>query len=323
MAGSGQAGRKRSLAGLAVAGVVVLLLALSQIPSARSLVLRTVLPLTATLSVKPLGGDAYWVSGGISNTGFVIGNSGVIAIDAQMFIPTARKQLAEMAKITPKPVKVIVLTHSDPDHINGLPAFPRGMEIIAQDNAKQVMQALVGDLNSNGFPPSPEIGNYVPTQTVKDSVTTVLDGVSLVLIHTGPAHTDDDLAIYLPKQKLVFAGDLLTPAIGPYPGIHLNKHGSSLGMFAAMRTILALDADTYIPGHGEVLSKDALRSRLKAAEERWGQINALFDQGKTLSETKAALNDVPLKGAAARFPTFIETTYQELVAEKGSGVAKK
>jgi glyoxylase-like metal-dependent hydrolase (beta-lactamase superfamily II) len=315
--------RKRSLAGLAVAGVVVLLLGLSQIPSARFLVLRTVLPLTETLSVKPLGGDAYWVSGGIGNTGFVIGNSGVIAIDAQMFIPTARKQLAEMARITPKPVKVIVLTHSDPDHINGLPAFPRGLEIIAQDNAKHVIQALVGDLNSNGFPPSPEIGNYVPTRTVKDSETTVLDGVPIVLVHTGPAHTDDDLAIYLPKQKLVFAGDLLTPAIGPYPGIHLDKHGSSLGMFAALRAILALDADTYIPGHGEVLSKDELRSRLKAAEERRGQINALFDQGKTLSEIKAALNDVPLKGAAARFPTFIETTYQELVAEKGSWGSKK
>lgn len=323
MAGSGQAMRKRSLAGLAVAGVVVLLFALSQIPSARFLVLRTVLPLTETLSLKPLGGDAYWVSGGMSNTGFVIGNSGVIAIDAQMSIPTASKQLAEIAKITLKPVKVMVLTHSDPDHINGLPAFPRGLEVIAQDNAKQVIQALVGDLNSNGFPPSPEIGNYVPTRTVKDSETTVLDGVAVVLIHTGPAHTDDDLVIYLPKQKLVFAGDLLTPAIGPYPGIHLDKHGSSLGMFAAMRAILALDAETYIPGHGAVLSKSELSSRLKAAEERRGQINALFDQGKTVSEIKAALNDIPLKGAAARFPTFIETTYQELVAENGSRVLNK
>lgn len=323
MARRGHPMRKRSLAGLAVAGVVLLSLGLSQIPSARFLLLRTVLPLTETLSVKPLGGDAYWVAGGISNTGFVIGNSGVIAIDAQMFLPTASKQLEAIAKITPKRVNVVLLTHSDPDHINGLPAFPGGLEIIAQDNAKPRMEALVGDLYSNGFPPSPEIGNYVPTRTVKNSEAMVLDGVPLVLIHTGPAHTDDDLAIYLPKQKLVFAGDLLTPAIGPYPGIHLDKHGSSLGMLAALRALLALDADTFIPGHGEVLNKDALRSRLKAAEERRGQIDALFVQGKTLSEIKAALNDAPLKGVAARFPTFIETTYQELVAEKASGVAKQ
>jgi glyoxylase-like metal-dependent hydrolase (beta-lactamase superfamily II) len=312
--------KKRSIAGLSLAAVAVLVLVLllvfTQVPSARFAVLRTLMPLTETLSVKSLGGGAYWVSGGIGNTGFIVGNTGVIAIDAQMFIPTARKQLAEIAKITTKTVKVMVLTHSDPDHINGLPAFPIGMEIIAQSNAKQVMQALVGDPNSNGFPPSPEIGNYVPTRTVKDSETTVLDGVPVVLIHTGPAHTDDDLVIYLPMQKLVFAGDLLTPAIGPYPGIHLEKHGSSLGLFAALRALIALDADTFVPGHGEVLSKGELKSRLKAAEERRGQIKALFDQGKTLAEIKATLNDVPLKGAAARFPTFITTTYQELVAAK-------
>jgi glyoxylase-like metal-dependent hydrolase (beta-lactamase superfamily II) len=315
--------RKRSIAGLTLAAASGLVLVISQVPSARSGVLRTLLPLTETLSVKSLGGGAYWVSGGIGNTAFVIGNTGVIAIDAQMFIPTARKQIAEIAKITPKPVKVMVLTHSDPDHINGLPAFPRSMEIIAHSNAKQVIEALVGDLSSNGFPPSPEIRHYLPTRAVKDSETTVLDGVPVVLIHTGPAHTDGDLAIYLPMQRIVFAGDLATPAIGPYPGIHLDKHGSSLGMFAALRAILALDADTYIPGHGEVLSKGDLSSRLKAAEERRAQIKTLFDQGKTVEEAKAALNDVPLKGTAARFPTFIETTFQELAAEKGAGGSKQ
>lgn len=312
--------RKRSIAGLSLAAVAALVLGavvvISQVPSARFSVLRTVLPLTETLAVRPLGGGAYAVTGGIGNTAFVIGDTGVIAIDAQMFVPTAQKELAEIAKITPKPVKVIVLTHSDPDHINGLPAFPRGLEIIAQDHAKQVMQALAADLNSNGFPPGPEIGHYLPTHTVKDSETAVLDGVPVVLIHTGPAHTDGDLAIYLPMQKIVFAGDLATPAIGPYPGIHLEKHGSSLGMFAALRALLALDADTYIPGHGEALSKAELSNRLKAAEERRAQIKALFDQGKTLSEIKATLNDVPLKGAAARFPTFIETTYQEWAAAR-------
>lgn len=315
--------RKRSIAGLSLAAVVVILGGLSQVPAAKFLVLNTVLPLTETLSVKPLGSDAYWVTGGIGNTGFVIGDTGVIAIDAQTFIPSARKQLAEIAKLTTKPVKVMILTHSDPDHINGLPAFPRGMDIIAQDSAKTEIQAVITDPTANGFPPSDEIRHYLPTRTVKASETTVLDGVPVVLIHTAAAHTDGDLAIYFPTKKLVFAGDLLTPAIGPYPGIHLNKQGSSLGLFASVKAILALDADTYVPGHGEILSKDELRRRLQVAEERREQIKALFDQGKSVAEAKSALNDVPLKGAAARFPTFIETTYQELLAEKAAGDAKK
>ena len=308
--------KKRYVVSLGAALVVVVLLAVSRIPAAKFALLRTVLPMTATLLVKPLGGDAYWVSGGIDNTGFIIGKTGVIAIDAQMFVPTAKKQLEEIARITPKPVKTIILTHSDPDHINGLPAFARGLEIIAQENAKTEMQGLAADLNSNGFPPGAEITNYLPTRTVKDRETMELDGVPIELIHTGPAHTDGDLVIFFPTRKLVFAGDLLTPEIGPYPGIHLEKHGSSLGWIAAMKALLALDADTYVPGHGEILGKAELQHRLKASEERRAQIKALFDQGKTVDEAKKALSDVPLNGAASRFPTFVETTYQELGAMK-------
>ena len=308
--------KKRTIAGICVAAVALALLVVACVPAAKFAVLRTVLPMTATLSVKPLVDDAYWVSGGIDNTGFVIGKTGVIAIDAQMFVPTAKKQLEEIARITAKPVKTIILTHSDPDHINGLPAFPRGLEIIAQENAKTEMQALVADLNSNGFPPDAEIRNYLPTRSVKDVETMELDGVPVVLIHTGPAHTDGDLVIFFPTHKLVFAGDLLTPEIGPYPGIHLEKHGSSLGWIASMKALLALDADTYVPGHGEILSKAELQNRLKASEERRAQIKALFDQGKTVADAKKALNDVPLKGAASRFPTFVETTYAELGAKK-------
>ncbi|MEO5734448.1 MAG: MBL fold metallo-hydrolase [Rubrivivax sp.] len=314
--------RKRSIAGLALVATAVLLAGLGQIPAVRFLVLRTAIPLTQTLSVSPLRGGAYWIAGGVSNTGFVVGDTGVIVIDTQMFIPTARKQIEAIAKITPKPVKVIILTHSDPDHINGLPAYSRGLEIIAQEEAKKEMQGFVTDPAANRFPASADIQYYIPTRTVNSSETTVLDGVPVVLIHTAAAHTDGDLAVYLPTQKVVFAGDLLTPAIGPYPGIHLNKHGSSLGMFASIKAILALDADTYIPGHGEILTNDEFRRRLKASEERRDQIKVLFDRGRTLKEIKAALNDVPLKGAASQFPTFIETTYQELTDEKAPAASK-
>jgi glyoxylase-like metal-dependent hydrolase (beta-lactamase superfamily II) len=312
------------IGGASLVLLVLVVLGLAQIPAVRFMALRTIIPLTETLSVKPLRGGVYWVTGGISNTGFVIGDTGVVVIDAQMFLPTAKAELEEIAKITPKPVNAIILTHSDPDHINGLPAYPRGMDIIAQENAKAEIQQVVEDPNSNGFPPPADIKNYLPTRTVRDTDSMVLNGVSVVLIHTGPAHTDGDLAIYLPSQKIVFAGDLLTPAVGAYPGIHLNKHGSSLGWIEAMKAILALDADIYVAGHGELLSKDALINRLKASEERRTQIKTLFDQGKTLDEIKALLHDAPLKGTASRFPTFVETTYQELTAEKSSmGAALK
>ena len=122
--------------------------------------------------------------------------------------------------------------------------------------------------------------------------------------------------MYLPQQEVVFAGDLITPAISSYPGIHLDKHGSSLGWLQSMHAILALDADLYVSGHGDVLSKPVLVERVRLAEERRAQIKSLFDEGKPLREIKSALKDVPLKGTARRFPTFVETTFKELTERR-------
>jgi glyoxylase-like metal-dependent hydrolase (beta-lactamase superfamily II) len=268
-------------------------------------------PLSAT-AVAP---GVYWANGGISNSGFIIGDKGVVVIDAQTFLPTARALLAEVARLTPKSVNAVILTHSDPDHINGLPAFPAGMTIIAQDNAKTEIETAITDPRSNGLPPPAGMKDYLPTHTVARSEILTLDGVRMQLIHTGPAHTDGDLVVFLPKTRVVFAGDLLTPAIGMYPGIHLNKRGSSMGWIASVRTILALDADIFVCGHGEPLTRAEVKARLDASVERRAEIKAMVGKHMSLAEIKAALHDAPLPGPASRFPTFVETTYQELTAQ--------
>jgi len=302
---------RKTILGLGFAAAALTAPAFAQTPPA-----HFVMPSpNAPLIITPLRGAAYWVKGGISNTGFIIGDKGVIAIDSEMFAITAKNEQAEIAKLTPLPVNAIIITHSDPDHINGLPAWPKGMQIIAQDNAAAEMQHVVADPHSNGFPPPPEIKDFLPTHTVTHQERLTIDGVRLVLMHTAPAHTDGDLLIYLPEQKVVFAGDLLTPSVGPYAGIHLNKHGSSLGWIASAKAMLALNADIFISGHGDPLTRTQVEARIEAVEQRRAQIAALVGQHKTLAEVKAALNDPVPTGEAALFPTFTETTYQELTAK--------
>lgn len=268
------------------------------------------------LTVTPLRGGVYWVSGGVPNTGFVVGDKGVVAIDAQMFAGTAKRELAEIAKITDKPVNAIILTHSDGDHVNGLPGFPLGMQIVAQENAKTEMLDALADPQPHGLPTPPELKDYIPTITVRDRKNLVLDGVRFELIHAAPAHTDGDLIIYLPDQKIVFAGDLVTPSMGAYPLIHLNKHGSSLGWIKSAKAILALDADTYISGHGDRLDKAQLRQRVADVEARRTRIEALVAEGKSLDDIKATFHDpAPPNAQAARFPSFTETVYQELTSK--------
>lgn len=274
--------------------------------------LLTLLSAVKPLDVKPVRDGAYYVTGGMSNSGFIVGDTGVIVIDAQMFEPAANKVLKDIAKITPLPVNTMILTHSDPDHVNGLPAYPRGIEIIAQDNTRVEMQAALDNPAENHTPTPPALKDYLPTKNVKDNESLVVDGVQLNLLHIAPAHTDGDLIVYLPARKIVFAGDILTPGSGPYPGIHLAKHGSSLGWIKSMQALIALDADTYISGHGEPLSRDELKTRLESAVQRRAEIARLVEQHKSLDEVKAALNEPAPTGAAKLFPTFTETTYQEL-----------
>ena len=279
-------------------------------------------PVTAT----PLRGGAYVVTGGSSNTGFIVGETGVIAIDPQMFAAVAQREQAEIAKITPKPVNVMIITHADPDHVNGLPGWPMGMKIIAHENVAMEIRSYMGDPNVFAAPPPPEIKDYLPTETIRFSKDEILDGVRVRLVHLGPAHTDGDVIVYLPDQKIVYAGDLVVTEGDNYPSVHvmpsgphkgmgeaLNKHGSSLGWIRTVKAILALDADTYVGGHGPPLTKAELQARLNAAVARRAQIKAMFDQGLTLDQIKAAMHEPAV--TPGRFPSFTETTYLELTYE--------
>src|ERR1700739_2112238 len=87
-----------------------------------------------THQIKP---NVYWVEGGGGNSGVIVGDKGVIVVDAKTTPAGGKELLEQIAKITPKPVTTVILTHSDGDHVNGLAAFPAGITIIAHENNKK------------------------------------------------------------------------------------------------------------------------------------------------------------------------------------------
>src|SRR5579871_6114178 len=87
--------------------------------------------------------DVYYVDGGGGNSGVIVGEKGVILVDAKTTTDGGKQLLDAVAKISPKPVTTVLLTHSDGDHVGGLTAFPKGLTIIAQENNKKEQEAAI------------------------------------------------------------------------------------------------------------------------------------------------------------------------------------
>jgi len=262
-------------------------------------------PAAQPLTVKMAKKNVYVAEGGGGNSGIIIGDKGVIVIDAKTTQQSGMQVVDEVKKLTNKPITTVILTHSDGDHVNGLAGFPSGLTIIAHANNKMEQEQAIA-AGGPGAPPKDRLPTKLVTQS-RESDT--IDGVKMTLIHIAPAHTSGDLAVYLPDEKMVFTGDLVATTL-PDPLIHLQKHGTSQGWIDFVSALVKLDADTYVPGHGDIQTKAQVEARLKNAEAKRAEIASLVKQGKSLDEVKSALGESA--GGAQRFPSFTETTYEEL-----------
>jgi len=264
------------------------------------------------LTVHHLKGDVYYAEGAGGNSGIIIGSNGVVIVDAKVSPEGGRMLLAEVAKLTTKPVTHVIETHSDGDHINGLAAFPSGVKVIAHQNNKMEQEAAAR-AGGRGAPPA----QAMPTMVVnRNTETMTLDGVKVELHHWAPAHTSGDLVVYLPAQGIVFTGDIVATQRED-PIIHTEKHGSSEGWITTMQGIAALKADTFVPGHGDVQTKAQIEARLKRVSDKRHQIAMMVSQGKSLEDIKAAVGDNPPPAAGGgrggpQFASLSDVVYQEM-----------
>lgn len=253
-------------------------------------------------------GNIYEVEGGRgANAGFFIGEKEVLVIDAKMTEESAKQMIAEIKKLTSNPIKYVILTHSDGDHVNGLVGFPADVIIAAHHQTAKDMDAAFKDA---------KLRSYLPDFTFSKKLKLHSGDKTVKLFHFGPAHTSGDVVVYFPEEKVAFIGDLLF--LGRDPLIHRHKNGNSFGLVKTLKSILKLGADTFIHGHGNIASPSDLEGVIKSLEEKQTKIKALIKEGKSLEEIKKIFNveDRPSRPGRSRRPGLVETIYLELTEKK-------
>jgi len=159
----------------------------------------------------------------ISNAGFVVTNAGVVVIDALGSPAMARELLAMIRTVTPRPVKMVILTHYHADHVYGAQVFRQagativahalGHSYLGSETARLRLQASIDDgLTEPGT-------QVVAADTwLAGSASFELGGTRFEAMQVGPAHTVEDLAVWFPDEGVLFSGDLVFRGRVPYVG---------------------------------------------------------------------------------------------------------
>jgi glyoxylase-like metal-dependent hydrolase (beta-lactamase superfamily II) len=189
----------------------------------------------------------------ISNAAFVVTSQSVVVIDALGSPALARQLLRQMARITPLPVSHVIVTHYHADHIYGLQALQQaGAKVVAHEASLAYVHSDTARLRLEAS--RQELAPWIDANTriVPPDVPLAAAGVDLevggtrfVLRHVGPSHTPEDLAVYLPEQKVLFAGDLVFRGRVPFVG-----QADSRRWIDALDRMLAFQAEVIVPGHG-------------------------------------------------------------------------
>ena len=243
-----------------VAGVVVLFLPL--------LVTRAFAADTA-LQAQEVARDVWFVQGDavlgsaanrnfVSNAGFVVTGDGVVVVDALGSPALAVALIAEIRRITNEAIRYVIVTHFHADHIYGLQAFKAaGATILAHPAAQEYLNsdAALRRLEASRLELAPWIDAHtrlVPADRWLDASETTLrvGRMDFIVRHVGPAHTPEDLVVFVPQRGVLFAGDLVFRGRIPFVG-----QADSRQWLTSLSRLMGFAPTLLVPGHGPVSDK--------------------------------------------------------------------
>ena len=273
-----------------------------------------------------------------SNAAIIVRDEDVLVVDTGSKPSAAREVIAEIKKVTDKPVKYVVITHFHGDHFQGADAYRSawpGVNIISTDATRESIEKRgIPKMKAELLATSKDIGKFksdldkvtdpqgkektqeklrgaesyvaelktlhvaLPTETFDHTLTLPSPTRPVELMWFGKAHTDGDAFVYLPKDRVVCTGDALQ---GATPTM---RDSNPYDWIRTLDAVERLDFDYVIPGHGtEVLhGKETFELWKEYFNDLLAQAADAVSSGATLDQTRQRLVPTLEAKYASRFP---------------------
>ncbi len=267
-----------------------------------------------------------------SNSAVVVNDDDVLLVDSHITPAAARELLAELPRITDRPVRYVANTHWHFDHVHGNQVFPPDVEIISHEATREVIAAggSVSGRSYEGFIGSlpdriagmeatldtlsddaareamadalerlrtyraqtEEVVPVPPNTTLSERLTLWRGDREIRFLFFGRGHTEGDVVVFLPRERVLISGDLITEGI-PYMG-----DGFVDEWIDTLEHLKSLDFDWIVPGHGMPYRDRARIDHLQAYfRDFWNQAVSFHERG------------VPAESAAARIDMAAHATH--------------
>jgi cyclase len=218
-------------------------------------------PAANVVTVDKLKDTLYVLKGGGGNTTVYIGANGVTVVDTKL-AGWGQPILAKIKELTPKPVTLIINTHSHGDHVSGNAEFPATVDIIAHENTKKNVETWPAVYGlTNAFPNViKEAGHGAPKKTFKDKMTIGSGADRIDLFYFGRAHTSGDAWVLFPSLRVMAAGDVFPNKGIPIMDKNAGGSGVEFPDTLAKAYNSVKDVDTIVTGHAQTtMTRDDLK----------------------------------------------------------------
>lgn len=287
-----------------------------------------------TKGLKDIGNGLYaWLQPdggwGWSNAGLIRDGEASLLVDTLFDMALTREMLDAMEDATgigAQKIGAIVNTHANGDHCHGNGCCPQAEIIASEASAREMAEvppAMLAQFKKMGAQLGPA-GSYfadifapfdfenvderAPTRTFSGALDLKVGDKAVKLIEVGPAHTGGDVLVHVPGDKAVFTGDILF-----IDGTPLMWAGPVANWIRACETIIAMDVDVIVPGHGPVTDKAGVKRVAEYLAYVDREARARFDAGLGVREAALdiALGDYANWGDAERIAVNVDSLYRE------------